>query len=69
MEKTARIRIVSGEIDGEIMHEGQRAYFSAHINGTKVDAEFRPHPESERPLNLWELFKLLEKHIDTHMRG
>ena len=69
MDHNARIRIKKATISGEIMHEGQRAYFRANIDGTRVDAEFDQHPESEQRLNLWELFKLLEKHIDQHWRG
>jgi hypothetical protein len=66
---SARVRINKAELDGQIMHEGQRAYFTATVNGPRVDAEFRQHPDSEKPLNLWELFKLLEKFVDDHMRG
>ena len=66
---SARIKIDKGEFSGQILHEGQRAYFKARVNGTRVDAEFDPHPDTERPLDLWELFKLLEKFIDDNMRG
>lgn len=65
----ARIRARTVAISGEILLEGQRANFQARVNGPRVDAEFEQHPESERPLDQWELFRALERWIDENMRG
>lgn len=65
----ARIKISTGTLSGQILLEGQRAYFIANINGPRVDAEFQPHPETERALDQWQLFRALEKFIDTNLRG
>ena len=66
---SARVRLGGAQLSGEILLEGQRAYFTANINGPRVDAEFRPHPETEQPLDQWQLFRALEKFIDEHLRG
>ena len=65
----ARIRATTVAISGEILLDGQRANFRARVNGPRVDAEFEPHPETERPLDQWELFRALERWIDDNMRG
>lgn len=65
----ARIRISRAKLSGEILLEGQRAHFSANVNGPRVDAEFQPHPDTEQPLDQWQLFRALEKFIDEHLRG
>ena len=66
---SARIRIDNATLDGQILHQGQRARFQARVDGPKVDATFEQHPESEKPIDEWELFRLLESFIDRHMRG
>lgn len=65
----ARIRLTRATLSGEILLEGQRAYFTANIHGPRVDAEFQPHPETERALDQWQLFRALEKFVDTNLRG
>jgi len=65
----ARIRLSTATLSGEILLEGQRAYFTANVRGPRVDAEFQPHPETEKPLDQWQLFRALEKLIDTNLRG
>lgn len=65
----ARIRLGKAEVRGEILLEGQRATFTATINGPRVSADFQPHPATEVPLDEWKLFRALEAFIDEHLRG
>lgn len=66
---SARVRLDNATLEGQILHQGHRAYFTARIDGPRIDAEFREHPDSERTASLWEQFKLLEKFVDDHLRG
>lgn len=65
----ARIRLSNATLSGQILLDGQRAYFEANINGERVDAEFRQHPDSEKHLDQWALFRALETFIDENLRG
>lgn len=65
----ARIRIEKAKFRGEILLEGQRASFTATVSGPNVDAEFTLHPQSERPLDEWQLFRAFEAFVDEHLRG
>jgi len=66
---SARIRADRATIEGEILLEGQRARFTARVDFPRIDAEFEQHPESERPIDQWQLFQALETFINKHMRG
>ncbi len=66
---SARIRADRATIEGEILLEGQRARFTANIDYPLIDAVFDEHPQSERPIDQWQLFRALELYINTHMRG
>lgn len=65
----ARIRISKAKVSGEILLDGQRAYFTATVNGPQVSATFDLHPQSDKHLDEWQLFKAFEKFLDDHLRG
>lgn len=65
----ARIRLSKAKFAGEILLDGQRATFSAHVSGPRLDAEFQLHPQSDKPLDEWQLFRALEKFVDDNLRG
>ena len=64
-----RIRLHEGTLKGEIMADGMRAYFDAQIRGQRLDATFTKHLRSEKDLDQWALFQLLQRWIETNMAG
>lgn len=64
-----RIRVHEGTLKGEIMADGMRARFEAEIRGQRLDATFERHERSERDIDQWALFQLLQRWIETNMAG
>lgn len=64
-----RVRVHRGELKGEIMADGMRAYYDATIRGQRLDATFTKHERSEREIDQWALFQLLQRWIETNLAG
>ena len=64
-----RVRVHRGVLKGEIMADGMRAYFDATVRGQRLDATFEKHERSEKDLDQWALFQLLQRWIETNLAG
>ena len=64
-----RIRVHRGVLKGEIMADGMRAYYDATIRDQRLDATFTKHERSEKEIDQWALFQLLQRWIETNLAG
>lgn len=64
-----RVRVHRGELKGEIMADGMRAYYDATIRDQRLDATFTKHERSEREIDQWALFQLLQRWIEMNLAG
>lgn len=62
-----RVRVLEGTFKGEILADGMRAYYDATIRGQRLDATFERHERSEREIDQWALFQLLQRWIETNL--
>lgn len=69
MEHKARLMVTGGQLRGEILVAGQRAWFDVEINELGVRATFEPHPASESAVDSWQLLRALERFIEENLRG
>ena len=64
-----RVRVHRGVLKGEIMADGMRAYYDATIRDQRLDATFTKHERSEKEIDQWALFQLLQRWIETNLAG
>ena len=64
-----RIRLHEGTFKGEILADGMRARFEATVSGQRLDATFEKHERSERDIDQWALFQLLQRWIEINLAG
>lgn len=64
-----RVRVHRGVLKGEIMADGMRAYYDAEIRDQRLDATFTKHEKSEKEIDQWALFQLLQRWIETNLAG
>lgn len=65
----SRLRVTAGQLKGEILVDGQRAFFEATLTEYGVQATFDQHPSSEYPLDQRNAFLALERFIEENLRG
>ena len=51
------------------MADGMRARFEATVRGQRLDATFEKHERSERDIDQWALFQLLQRWIEINLAG
>jgi len=64
-----RIRLHEGTFKGEILADGMRGIFEATVSGQRLDATFVQHERSEKDIDQWALFQLLQRWIETNLAG
>ena len=64
-----RVRVLEGTFKGEILADGMRARFHATVGDQRLGATFERHERSEKEIDHWALFQLLQRWIETNLAG